>query len=161
MAGEKTFDDGTFAQVAVLDIGKTNVKLNAVTKSGQVLESLSVCNTVLAGPPWRHHDLEGLSTWVFSSLAELARRHPLDSFLATGHGSGGMLVGADPDAGDGTVLPMIDYEQPLASAIRDGYAPYAGSFFDRGSAIMLGATHQARQMYWMQKAHPEAFAKAR
>ena len=39
--------------------------------------------------------------------------------------------------------------------------PLSGSFFDRGSAIMHGATHQARQIFWMQQAQPRAFARAR
>jgi len=147
--------------VAVLDVGKTNVKLNAVSITGDVIETLSVPNPVLPGPPWRHHDLEELSGWIFGNLAELCRRHPIATFIATGHGSGGMLTGADPDAGDGTVLPMIDYEQPLPDAIRDGYTPLCGTFFDRGSAVMLSSTHQARQIYWMERAFPQVFARAR
>lgn len=147
--------------VAVLDVGKTNVKLNAVSTTGDVVETLSVPNPVLPGPPWQHHDLEGLSGWIFGNLAGLCRRHTIATFVATGHGSGGMLTGPDPDAGDGTVLPMIDYEQPLPDAIRDGYAPLCGTFFDRGSAVMLSSTHQARQMYWMECAFPQDFARAR
>lgn len=56
---------------------------------------------------------------------------------------------------------MIDYEQALPDDIRARYAALSGSFLDRGSAIMHGTTHQARQMYWMQQAEPEAFARAR
>ncbi|MBD9511755.1 carbohydrate kinase [Ensifer sp. ENS10] len=142
--------------VAVLDVGKTNVKLNAVTVDGVVLETLSVANPVLPGPPWRHHDLASLSEWIFSNLEALASRHPLQTFVAAGHGSGGVLVGDDPDATAGAALPMIDYEQPLPEAIRQGYAPLAGSFFDRGSAMMHSATHQARQLFWMQEHAPGA-----
>ncbi|OCP04269.1 MULTISPECIES: FGGY family carbohydrate kinase [unclassified Ensifer] len=151
-------DAGT---VAVLDVGKTNVKLNAVTTDGVVLETLSVANPVLPGPPWRHHDLDGLGEWIFSRLADLGRRHPLRTFVAAGHGSGGVLVGDDPDAAAGVALPMIDYEQPLPDEIRRGYAPLAGSFFDRGSATMHSATHQARQLYWMEEHAPDAVRGAR
>jgi len=150
---------GQPASVAVLDVGKTNVKLTAATTEGRLVESLSTPNEVRPGPPWQHHDLEGLSGWVFSSLAELARRHPIDAVVAAGHGVGGGLVGDDPD--DVSALPMIDYEQDLPDAIRDGYPPIAGSFFDRGSNIMLKATHHARQMYWMQQADPAGFAGGR
>ncbi|WP_077964002.1 FGGY family carbohydrate kinase [Ensifer adhaerens] len=153
--------DGKAGTVAVLDVGKTNVKLNAVTSDGVVLETLSVANPVLPGPPWRHHDLDALGDWVFSSLADLARRHPLQTFVAAGHGSGGVLVSDDPDRAAGAALPMIDYEQPVPEAIRLGYAPLSGSFFDRGSATMHSATHQARQLYWMQEHAPEAVAAAR
>ncbi|WP_457580642.1 FGGY family carbohydrate kinase [Ensifer canadensis] len=147
--------------IAVLDVGKTNVKLNAVTADGIVLETLSIANPVLPGPPWRHHDLGAIGDWVFSCLGQLARRHPISTFVASGHGSGGVLVGDDPKRGDGAALPMIDYEQPLPEAIKAGYAPLPGSFFDRGSATMHAATHQARQLYWMQECEPEAFSRAR
>jgi sugar (pentulose or hexulose) kinase len=153
--------DGQPATVAVLDVGKTNVKLNAVTASGAILETLSVPNPVLQDGPWRHHDLDALSDWVFGTLAGLARRHPLVTFVSAGHGSGGVLAGPDPDDGDGTALPMIDYEQPLPDDIRRRYAVLSGSFFDRGSAMMHGATHHARQMFWMQQADPQGFSRAR
>ena len=147
--------------IAVLDVGKTNVKLNAVTADGVVLETLSIPNPVLPGPPWRHHDLGAISEWVFSGIGQLCRRHPLSAFVASGHGSGGVLVGDDPEIGEGATLPMIDYEQPLPEAIKAGYVPLSGSFFDRGSATMHAATHQARQLYWMQECEPEAFSRAR
>lgn len=149
------------ASICILDIGKTNVKLNAMTAAGDVLETLAIANPTRAGPPWRHHDLEGLSDWVFDELSNLSRRHPLQTFVATAHGSGGVLVGDDPDQGDGAVLPMIDYEQPLPSQVLDAYAPLAGSFHDRGSAVMHGATHQARQLLWMEMAEPERFSAGR
>lgn len=151
-------DDGT---IAVLDVGKTNVKLNAVTADGLVLETLTISNPVQPGPPWRHHDLGAIGEWAFSGLAQLARRHPLSTFVASGHGSGGVLVGDDPAEGDGAALPMIDYEQAPPEDIRAGYSPLSGSFFDRGSATMHAATHQARQLYWMQEREPQAFSRAR
>lgn len=154
-------DQETLANICVLDIGKTNVKLNAMTVAGDVVETVSIANPVRPGPPWQHHDLARLGDWVFDQLAAIARRHPIKTFVSAAHGSGGVLVGADPDAGDGTVLPMIDYEQPLPPAIREAYAPLAGSFRDRGSAIMHGATHQARQLLWMETVEPERFAAAR
>jgi sugar (pentulose or hexulose) kinase len=147
--------------VAVFDVGKTNIKLSAVTRAGEVLETLSTPNTVLPGPPWRNHDLASASDWLFSGLAALSKRHRLTVFVASGHGSGGVLTGPDPEAGNGSVLPMIDYEQALPPTIRDGYARLAGTFFERGSKTMHAATHQARQMYWMQEVDPGAFAKAR
>ncbi|MEZ5798001.1 MAG: hypothetical protein R3D63_11290 [Paracoccaceae bacterium] len=152
----------TAARIAVLDVGKSNVKLSACTEGGHVVETLSVPNAVCDGPPWRHHDLAALNCFVLAGLADLARRHPLSDFVASGHGSGGMLVGADPDAGGtGLVLPMIDYEQPLPPGLAEDYAPLSGGFHDRGSAVMMAATHTARQMFWAERAEPARFAAAR
>jgi sugar (pentulose or hexulose) kinase len=151
--------DGT---VAVLDVGKSNVKLSAVTELGHVVETLSLPNASLPGPPWRHHDLATQNGFVLEGLAALCRRHPLQRFVASGHGSGGMLVVEDPDAdGTGLALPMIDYEQPLPPGLDAAYAPQSGGFFDRGSAVMMAATHTARQMFWAETAEPAAFARAR
>ena len=151
--------DGT---VAVLDVGKSNVKLSACTDEGHVLETLTLPNAVLPGPPWRHHDLAEQNAFVLDGLKALSRRHPLQHFVASGHGSGGMLVTEDPDAGGtGLALPMIDYEQPLPPGLDDAYGPQSGGFFDRGSAVMMAATHTARQMFWAETAEPRAFAAAR
>ena len=152
----------TGGAVAVLDVGKSNVKLSACTAGGHVLETLTLPNAVLPGPPWRHHDLAQQNAFVLEGLAALSRSHPLQHFVASGHGSGGMLVTDDPDAGGtGLALPMIDYEQPLPPGVDEAYAPQSGGFFDRGSAVMMAATHTARQMFWAETADPRTFAKAR
>lgn len=148
--------------IAVLDVGKSNVKLSACDADGHVVETLSTPNPVLPGPPWRHHNLKALNIWVLAGLTDLGARHPLAHFVASGHGSGGVLVGDDPDAGgDGAVLPMVDYEQPLPEGLAEDYAPLAGDFLDRGSAVMMAATHTARQMFWAERDCPDAFARAR
>jgi sugar (pentulose or hexulose) kinase len=143
--------------VAVFDIGKTNVKLSVVRgEDGQVLETLSTPNVTLDGPPYRHCDLVGLEAWLMSSLGALSRRHRLEGLVACGHGSAGVLVDAH-----GPVMPMIDYEQPLPAAIADSYRRQADRFDVRGSAIMHGATHQARQLLWLEHDHRQAFDRAR
>lgn len=147
--------------VCVLDVGKTNVKLSALTAHGEVLQTLAVENPVRPGPPWRHHDLSLLGGWVLDGIRSLARDFPISTFVTTAHGSGGVLVGSDPAEGDGTALPMIDYEQPLPADVAEAYPHFAGSFHDRGSAIMHGATHQARQLLWMEMAEPARFREAR
>lgn len=150
------------ATVAVLDHGKSNIKLSACTEAGEVVETLSLPNPVLSGPPWRHHDLKAVNAWLFASLADLARRHPLAHVIASGHGVGAVLVSEDPDLnGDGLVLPMIDYEQEVPEGVNEAYLPQAGDFYDRGSALMAGAAHIARQLYWAETQEPERFAKAR
>ena len=98
-------------------------------------------NVTLDGPPYRHCDLAGLEAWLMSSLGALSRRHRLEGLVACGHGSAGVLVDAH-----GPVMPMIDYEQPLPAAIVESYRRQADRFDVRGSAIMHGATHQARQL---------------
>jgi sugar (pentulose or hexulose) kinase len=143
-------------RVAVFDIGKTNVKLTVATREGGILETISAPNATRAGPPYRHHDLAGLEDWLMEGLRTLAAHHDLGAFVACGHGSGGVLV-----AEDGPAAPMIDYEQPLPDEVERAYANLAGSYLERGSPIMVGATHLARQLLWLEREYPEAFGRAR
>jgi sugar (pentulose or hexulose) kinase len=141
--------------VAVLDVGKTNVKLSAVDPEGRVLETLATPNPVRPPPPWRHHDLVAVEDWALDALAALGRRHAIGAIVACGHGSGGALVDAH-----GPVAPMIDYEDTPPAAVTARYRALAGDFRARGSPMMMGASHLARQMLWAEMALPDAFARA-
>ncbi|MCU0911453.1 MAG: FGGY family carbohydrate kinase [Rhodobacteraceae bacterium] len=153
-------------EVAVLDIGKTNLKLCVADRDGAVIETVSTANAVRTGPPWRHHDLAALAPWVGATLADLSRRHPLRVVVPVGHGSGGVLTGSDPDAGGpglegtGAALPMIDYEDDFPKALDAEYRAQAGTFEDRGSPVMMASTHAARQLLRMQAEAPDAVAGA-
>ena len=142
--------------VAVFDVGKTNVKLMAVDPSGRILETVSTPNPVFPGPPYRHHDVLRLETWLTANLRVLGERHSFDAIVATGHGSGGVLIDDD-----GPLMPMIDYEQDPPAEIEAEYRAIAGPFRDRGSPFMLGAAHLGRQMLWLERGWPEIFARAK
>ena len=141
--------------VAVFDVGKTNVRLTMAASDGRLGECLSRPNPVRPGPPYRHHDLAAVEDWLLDSLADLGRRHAIGAVVTSGHGSGGVLVD-----GDGPVLPMMDYEQPAPPEVTRAYAAATGSFRERGSAIMLGTAHLARQVMWMERDWPEDFGRA-
>jgi sugar (pentulose or hexulose) kinase len=142
--------------VAVFDIGKTNVKLFAATPDGDLLGHISTPNWTIEGPPYRHHDLAGQEDWLLEGLRDLGRRHDIEAVVACAHGSGGVLVGET-----GPALPRVDYEQDVPAEVQRDYVAGVGSYRERGSAVMLGAAHIARQMLWMEHGWPEAFAKAR
>ena len=71
--------------VAVLDIGKTNVKLSIATREGAILETVSVANNPVPGPPYVHPDIEGIEGWFFDELRKLARHHQIGAIVATCH----------------------------------------------------------------------------
>jgi sugar (pentulose or hexulose) kinase len=143
-------------RVAVLDIGKTNVKLNAADADGTILETLSTPNRVYPPPPYRHHDVRALEEWTIDALADLGRRHAIGAIVPCGHGSAGTLVDAD-----GPVMPMIDYEDEPPAALATLYRDVVGSYRERGTPIMGAASHMARQMLWLETGWPDIFARAR
>jgi sugar (pentulose or hexulose) kinase len=143
-------------RVAVLDIGKTNVKLSAADADGAILETLSTPNRVYPPPPYRHHDVLALEDWAICALQELGRRHAISAIVPCGHGSGGVL--ADET---GPAMPMIDYEDEPPAGLNELYRALVGSYRERGTPIMLGGAHAARQMLWLETGWPDAFARAR
>jgi len=141
---------------AVLDIGKTNLKLALVDDTGAIVAARSRANASKPGPPWQQLDLAGLEAWLLEGLAEFAGERALDAFVAVSHGSAGVLIDDD-----GPVLPAIDYEAQPPADLLDDYARIVPPFPERGSALLGGASHFARQLLWMQRAFPAEFARAR
>ncbi|MCB1488914.1 MAG: carbohydrate kinase [Bauldia sp.] len=148
--------DVTTSAVAVLDVGKTNVKLTAASRDGQLLETVSLANGPGASPPYLHVDTGRIDAWLLDVLPAMVRRHDIGAIVATGHGSAGALVDDD-----GLVMPMVDYEAEMPEAVTAAYVALVDSFRALGSPLMPGAAHMARQLLWLETEWPEAVARAR
>lgn len=146
--------------VVVFDAGKTNVKLLFIEADGTMVHEVATDNIVVMDGPFRRHDLAATEAWMFEQLRAVASEIRMDAFICSGHGSAGVLIADDDLKRPEPLSPMIDYEQSIEGALQAAYASQAEDFFDRGSAIMLGATHQARQMLWVQKERPDLFDRA-
>ncbi|MCB1495624.1 MAG: carbohydrate kinase [Bauldia sp.] len=142
--------------VAVLDVGKTNVKLTAASRDGKLLETVSLANGPGAPPPYLHVDTRRIDAWLLDELPALVRRHDIGAIVATGHGSAGALVDDD-----GLVMPMVDYEAEVPEAVTASHVGSVASFRALGSPLMPGAAHMARQLLWLETEWPEAVARAR
>ncbi len=55
--------------IAVLDVGKTNVKLLAIAPEGKILSSRSAPNAVRRGEPYPHCDTDHIWRWLTAALA--------------------------------------------------------------------------------------------
>ncbi len=141
--------------VAVLDIGKTNVKLSAATAEGVIEETVSTGNDPIPGPPYLHPDEDRIEDWFLDQLRGLAQRHSIGAVVATSHGSLGALIG-----GDRLQMPLVDYENEPSDEVNRRYAELAGSLRDRGSPIMPGLAHLARQLLFLEMEWPDAVARA-
>jgi sugar (pentulose or hexulose) kinase len=142
--------------VAVLDIGKTNIKLSAVTRRGVVLETVATANNARPGPPYQHPDLGGIEAWLLETLG----RWPAATTWARSSRPATARAGVLVDD-HGPVMPMVDYEQAPPEAVNAAYFAEAGSNEVRGSPILAGAAHLARQLLWIETEWPEAVQRAR
>src|SRR5947209_13308303 len=108
------------ATIAVLDIGKTNLRLLVASEDGWPLEKHSIPNAANTAGPYLAYDLAGLEEWFLDILAAVSQRHAIGAVIATGHGCGAVLVD-----GHKPVLPMMDYEAVPPPAIDHAYAKLA------------------------------------
>ena len=92
-------------RIAVLDIGKTNLKLLVASEDGWPLETHAIPNAANTAGPYPAYDLTRLEKWFLDALALVSQRHAIGAVIATAHGCGAVLVD-----GDKPVLPMMDYE---------------------------------------------------
>jgi sugar (pentulose or hexulose) kinase len=143
------------ARIAVLDIGKTNVKLLVASDDGWPLETLSIANAASASAPYLACDLARLEQWFLEVLADMSRRHAIGAVIAAAHGCGAVLV-----EGNEPVLPMMDYEAVTPADVDEAYARIAPAYAEVFCAPGAGAMRLAKQLLWQQSAFPAEFARA-
>ena len=142
--------------IAVLDIGKTNLKLLVASDDGWPLETLSIPNAANASDPYPSYDLAGLEAWFLDALAGVSQRHAIGAVIATAHGCGAVLVD-----GDKPVLPMMDYDAACPPAIDEAYRRIAPAYREVFCGIGAGAMRLAKQLLWQESAFPAEFARAK
>lgn len=141
--------------VAVLDIGKTNVKL-ALFDHGRLLWEKSAPNRVLPGPPYPHEDVESAWTFFLDALHEAARTHQISAIVPTAHGAAGALIGESELA-----APVMDYEFTGVEVIEPDYARLRPSFSESLSPNLPAGLNLGRQLAYQKWRCPDLFAKAR
>ncbi len=140
---------------AVLDIGKSNVKLVLLDDAGGTLAVRSRANTVLPGPPFPHHDVAAIEAWLLGALASLPERAAIAAIVPVAHGCAAALV-----AGDALVLPLLDYEYDGPDATAAGCDVVADPFGESFTPPLPLGLVIGRQLFWLRERFPEALARA-
>ncbi|MBV8474816.1 MAG: sugar kinase, partial [Hyphomicrobiales bacterium] len=140
--------------VAVLDVGKTNVKLALFASDGALLWERSRPNEVLPGPPYPHADVEAIWRFLIDALREANRAHSVATIVATTHGCAGALIDEA-----GLVLPILDYEHPLDD-IEPSYGPLRPPYAATLSPKLPGGLNLGKQVAWQKSRFPGAFGRA-
>lgn len=143
--------------VGVIDIGKTNAKVAVVDlASEREVGVLTRPNTVLAGPPYPHFDIEGLWSFICRALGELHREHTIDALSVTTHGASGVLLAEGGDL----AAPVIDYEFAGPDTLAQDYDAIRPDFAETGSPRLGMGLNVGAQLYWQFKSDPDLAARA-
>ncbi len=143
------------AAIAVLDIGKSNAKLALIDRASRATLSIrTLKNTVLPGPPYPHFDVDAVWTWLIEGLAEAAGEAAVEVIAVTTHGGGIAILDEDD-----LVLPVLDYEHSGPDSVAADYRAVRGSFSEILSPDLPGGLNAGRQLYWLARSFPEAFAR--
>lgn len=140
--------------VAVLDVGKTNVKL-ALFDQGRLLWEKSTPNRILPGPPYPHEDVDSAWAFLLAALSEAARAHKIGALVPTAHGAAGALIGPSDLA-----VPVMDYEFPDVEHIEPDYAKIRPPFSETLSPKVPAGLNLGRQLAYQKWRYPDLFAQA-
>jgi len=142
--------------VAVLDVGKTNVKAVVVEgSSGREIDARTQPNVVRDDGPYPHYDVDGIFAFLLASLAELRAARGFEAIAITAHGASGVLLGED-----GPVLPVLDYEHVYPEAVQAAYDAIRPPFEETFSPRLPGGLNLGAQLHFQKTLFPGAFERA-
>jgi sugar (pentulose or hexulose) kinase len=142
--------------IAVLDIGKTNVKLvGHDLDTGADFFMRAMPNRVLRDGPYPHFDIEVIWGFLLASLTELQKQQPFEAISITTHGASAALINEA-----GLVLPVLDYEHPGPDELAADYDRLRPAFAESFSPRLPGGLNLGAQLFWQQQRFPAEFGKA-
>jgi sugar (pentulose or hexulose) kinase len=145
--------------VAVLDIGKTNLKVLAFDGQGRLIAERSQPNGPLppdSDCPYLRLDTEGAWSFLRDGLREIAKSVRVEAISISTHGAAGVLVDDN-----GAVLPPMDYEWEGLDAEADAYAAVRPQFAETCSPYLPHGLNLGRQVFFLIRRHPAEAARAR
>ncbi|MFM2355164.1 MAG: hypothetical protein RLZZ528_900, partial [Pseudomonadota bacterium] len=107
-------------------------------------------NRILPGPPWPHHDTEGLWSFILDGLARLHGAHRIDAISVTTHGASAVLVAADGSL----AAPHLDYEHTGPDSVAGDYDAIRPPFSETGSPRLPMGLNVGAQLHWEFRADP-------
>lgn len=139
--------------IAVLDIGKTNIKLCAMDSlTGNTIVIVKHSNTVLNSPPYPHVNIDGIWTWYCAQLKILAEQFCISHLCCTTHGATVVCL-----AGETVVFPVYDYESDLCEKTDRDYENLRPPYSETLSPALNVGLNAGRQLYWLSQTEPQKF----
>lgn len=146
----------TTRHIAVIDIGKTNAKLALVNQESlQEIDVRTRPNTVLAGPPWPHFDVEGHWDFLLNGLRDFHEHYGIDGISITTHGACVALL----DHKGNLAAPILDYEHDAPDKMAEAYDVLRPEFAETGSPRLPAGLNIGAQLHWQFKSDPELLGR--
>ncbi len=144
---------------AVLDIGKTHIKLLYLDGDNE-LASFSCKNSSVTGM-YTQCDVSAIWSWLTETLRSCNLTPLVTAFVVTTHGAAAALIDeADASNSTGLVLPILDYEYEGISTCDDRYAAIRPAFSETYSPFLPAGLNLGKQLFWLEENYSEAFSKA-
>jgi L-fuculokinase len=138
---------------AVLDIGKTNVKLVVLDHEGSEVHVAKRANRVEPGPPYPHFDTDALWAWIMEALRGIPGPSAVETIVPVTHGATAGLL-----AGEQLAMPILDYEHDGPDELADEYAAVVDHYARTFSPPLPLGLNLGRQIFWQSRRFPDAFA---
>ena len=154
-------DIATADLTLVIDIGKSHAKLLWVDDQGTVVEKQSHDNhSVMSSMGYPALDIEGLTHWMRESLVNSVATRRCGRVITSTHGAAFVALGDH-----GLAWAPLDYEfdgfATASSELANTYLHERDDFAVTLSPDLPAGLNAARQLYWLQHAHPDTWAKTR
>jgi sugar (pentulose or hexulose) kinase len=131
--------------VAVIDIGKTNVKLALVDRVLQVEVAVVTCpNHVVNTGPYPYFDTDAIWAFLTAGLVKFHAAHGIDGIVVTTHGACAALLAADGNL----AAPVMDYEHTGPDDCRADYDAIRPPFALTGSPSLPQGLNLGAQLFW-------------
>ncbi|WP_119329053.1 FGGY-family carbohydrate kinase [Cysteiniphilum halobium] len=144
---------------AILDIGKTHIKLAVLNERYETLVSAQCNNITVMSAPYPHVDIDGIWNWFIAQLTEISDQYAISAINIATHGATAALVKASSNNDSGLLLPVIDYEWNGVEKTTD-YLKLRPKFEETFSPLLPAGLNLGRQIYWLSKCYPNEFLKA-
>ena len=143
--------------IAVVDIGATNSKVALFDAGLHEIARRRTETVHHEGPPYRYVDAQRIVAFAIGAIGELDRVLPVDVIVVSAFGS---TLGCVDETG-ALATPIMDYLAEPPAEIAEGYAKIAPPFAETFCNTWPAALSLGRQLFWLETAFPEAFARVR
>ena len=129
--------------VAVIDVGKTNVKVALVDlEIFEEKQVISIPNEAIQSGHFLTFNTESIWNFICESLKKIGLKFEINGISVTTHGAAAVLI-----MKDGTYAEPIDYEDPEIDAIATEYSKIRPNFEETGSPHLPGGLNIGSQLY--------------